>query len=146
MSIEQQIKESVQTLEIIGGSLYDKQSARGFLEDNALKIGRMLIDAQSIISKQAEEIANLEQKLDTAKYKDCGHTKDPGMYCRTCHVKELQKLSSQQAEEIKRLRKQLPQPKRKCVACNGSGRYDSKGSPPCGACDGTGYEEDESPC
>lgn len=26
----------------------------------------------------------------------------------------------------------------KCVACNGSGRYDAKGSPPCGGCDGTG--------
>lgn len=29
---------------------------------------------------------------------------------------------------------------RKCVACNGSGRYDNNGSPPCGACDGTGKE------
>lgn len=26
----------------------------------------------------------------------------------------------------------------KCVACNGSGYYDSHGSPPCFACDGTG--------
>lgn len=25
-----------------------------------------------------------------------------------------------------------------CVACNGSGRYDHNGSPPCGCCDGTG--------
>lgn len=25
----------------------------------------------------------------------------------------------------------------KCVACNGSGRYDSHGSPPCGGCEGT---------
>lgn len=25
-----------------------------------------------------------------------------------------------------------------CVACNGSGRYDHNGSPPCGACGGTG--------
>lgn len=32
--------------------------------------------------------------------------------------------------------------KRKCMACNGSGHYDSHGSPPCGACDGTGWEED----
>lgn len=29
----------------------------------------------------------------------------------------------------------------KCVACNGSGHYDSNGSPPCGACDGTGVEQ-----
>lgn len=29
---------------------------------------------------------------------------------------------------------------RKCMACNGSGVYDSHGSPPCGACDGTGFE------
>lgn len=29
---------------------------------------------------------------------------------------------------------------RSCVACNGSGRYDAKGSPPCGACGGTGKE------
>jgi DnaJ-class molecular chaperone len=27
---------------------------------------------------------------------------------------------------------------RKCVACNGSGRYDHKGSPKCGACHGSG--------
>lgn len=35
------------------------------------------------------------------------------------------------------------QVKRKCMACNGSRYYDSHGSPPCGACDGTGYEEGE---
>jgi hypothetical protein len=29
---------------------------------------------------------------------------------------------------------------RDCIACNGSGYYDSDGSPPCGACDGTGKE------
>lgn len=29
---------------------------------------------------------------------------------------------------------------RPCYACNGSGRYDSSGSPPCGGCDGTGKE------
>jgi DnaJ-class molecular chaperone len=29
---------------------------------------------------------------------------------------------------------------RKCVACNGSGRYDGNGSPKCGGCDGTGKE------
>jgi len=29
---------------------------------------------------------------------------------------------------------------RKCGACNGSGRYDNNGSPPCSACDGTGKE------
>lgn len=26
----------------------------------------------------------------------------------------------------------------KCLACDGSGYYDHNGSPPCGACDGTG--------
>lgn len=30
-----------------------------------------------------------------------------------------------------------PQP---CLACNGSGRYDTTGSPKCGACRGTGKE------
>jgi DnaJ-class molecular chaperone len=29
---------------------------------------------------------------------------------------------------------------RTCVACNGSGRYDSHRSPKCGACNGTGKE------
>lgn len=29
---------------------------------------------------------------------------------------------------------------RKCTACNGSGHYDSDGSPKCGGCDGTGKE------
>ena len=29
-----------------------------------------------------------------------------------------------------------------CVDCNGSGYYDHNGSPPCGACDGTGEEPD----
>ena len=29
---------------------------------------------------------------------------------------------------------------RDCVACAGSGRYDSHGSPKCGACGGTGKE------
>lgn len=29
---------------------------------------------------------------------------------------------------------------RPCTACAGSGYYDSDGSPPCGACDGTGKE------
>lgn len=29
----------------------------------------------------------------------------------------------------------------RCVACNGSGRYDSAGSPPCGACAGSGYSD-----
>lgn len=29
---------------------------------------------------------------------------------------------------------------RPCTACAGSGYYDSHGSPPCGACDGTGKE------
>ena len=29
-----------------------------------------------------------------------------------------------------------------CTACNGSGYYDHNGSPPCGACDGTGKERE----
>jgi DnaJ-class molecular chaperone len=29
--------------------------------------------------------------------------------------------------------------KSKCVACNGSGRYDSFNSPRCGCCGGTGF-------
>lgn len=29
--------------------------------------------------------------------------------------------------------------KHKCYACNGTGVYDTTGSPPCGACDGKGY-------
>lgn len=29
---------------------------------------------------------------------------------------------------------------RACVACSGSGLYDSDGSPPCGGCGGTGKE------
>lgn len=34
------------------------------------------------------------------------------------------------------------QPKVKpCYACNGSGRYDVKGSPKCGSCNGTGKEK-----
>jgi undecaprenyl pyrophosphate synthase len=28
-----------------------------------------------------------------------------------------------------------------CVACGGSGVYDTFGSPPCGACDGAGFEK-----
>ncbi len=28
----------------------------------------------------------------------------------------------------------------RCGACNGSGRYDHNGSPPCGCCEGTGKE------
>ena len=32
-----------------------------------------------------------------------------------------------------------PKPK-PCVACNGSGRYDSAGSPKCSACNGTGKQ------
>jgi hypothetical protein len=31
--------------------------------------------------------------------------------------------------------------KRKCTACNGSGRYDHNGSSSCGACNGTGKEK-----
>ena len=30
--------------------------------------------------------------------------------------------------------------KRLCVACNGSGRYDSNGSPKCSSCGGSGKE------
>ena len=28
----------------------------------------------------------------------------------------------------------------KCIACNGSGKYDVDGSPPCSSCGGTGKE------
>ena len=31
----------------------------------------------------------------------------------------------------------------KCYACNGSGKYDSVGSPPCGACEGSGRESQD---
>jgi len=34
----------------------------------------------------------------------------------------------------------LWKPKKKCIACNGSGRHDHNGSPKCNCCDGTGYE------
>lgn len=34
---------------------------------------------------------------------------------------------------------------RGCVACNGSGIYDHNGSPPCGACDGSGKERYRGP-
>lgn len=30
---------------------------------------------------------------------------------------------------------------RNCFACNGTGHYDHNGSPPCGACEGTGKEK-----
>lgn len=30
---------------------------------------------------------------------------------------------------------------KKCVACNGSGYYDTTNSPTCGACNGTGKEK-----
>lgn len=30
-----------------------------------------------------------------------------------------------------------------CIACNGSGVYDNNGSPPCGACGGTGKVKDK---
>lgn len=32
------------------------------------------------------------------------------------------------------------QQEKKCIACNGSGRYDVSGSPKCTACNGTGKE------
>ncbi len=32
---------------------------------------------------------------------------------------------------------------RKCIACNGSGRYDNTGSPKCGACNGTGLNQED---
>ena len=33
----------------------------------------------------------------------------------------------------------------KCVACNGSGRYDNTGSPACGCCDGSGKTSEPGP-
>ncbi len=35
--------------------------------------------------------------------------------------------------------------RQRCIACNGSGIYDHNGSPPCGACEGTGYERYKGP-
>lgn len=32
---------------------------------------------------------------------------------------------------------------RTCIACNGSGRYDTTGSPKCSSCNGTGIESIE---
>jgi len=34
-------------------------------------------------------------------------------------------------------------PPQKCFACNGSGRYDTWGSPKCEACNGTGLENNK---
>jgi len=31
-----------------------------------------------------------------------------------------------------------------CISCNGTGYYDSDGSPECGICDGTGKADNES--
>lgn len=33
--------------------------------------------------------------------------------------------------------------KKKCIACNGSGRYDNTGSPKCSACNGTGLNQED---
>jgi DnaJ-class molecular chaperone len=37
------------------------------------------------------------------------------------------------------LGRKLAHPQEKCVACNGSGRYDNTGSPKCSSCNGTGF-------
>lgn len=38
----------------------------------------------------------------------------------------------------------VKQPKpEKCIACNGSGRYDHNGSPKCASCNGTGINKNE---
>lgn len=37
--------------------------------------------------------------------------------------------------------KEENQDEKTCVACGGSGVYDTFGSPPCGACNGTGVEK-----
>lgn len=49
-------------------------------------------------------------------------------------------IKSVREELLRRLEPQYI--KVKCVSCNGSGRYDSGGSPPCGACSGRGYSFD----
>lgn len=58
-------------------------------------------------------------------------------------VKEKSKMNYQERKEQRKQHyekhikgwKQRP-----CSACSGSGRYDSHGSPKCGACEGTGKE------
>ena len=44
------------------------------------------------------------------------------------------------AERAKRYNNKKGLNQRTCSACNGSGKYDIKGSPPCDACNGTGKE------
>lgn len=57
------------------------------------------------------------------------HEHKPGSF----HARKAER-SAYYHEHIKGWRTQA------CVACNGSGVYDHNGSPPCGACDGTGKE------
>lgn len=85
-----------------------------------------------------------EIKEVLAWYADPEHY-DSEMHCRHCSGQRwsadyslVDRDSGAMAREL--LKVLDPQPK-KCMACNGSGRYDSTGSPPCGACNGTGFEE-----
>ena len=50
-----------------------------------------------------------------------------------------QERKNQRREQYLRQQLSVTRP---CVACSGSGRYDSNGSPACGACDGTGLEQE----
>ena len=50
------------------------------------------------------------------------------------HNKKMKKAIAQAKEQTNRYKRL------KCVACNGSGRYDTTGSPKCGSCNGTGME------
>lgn len=50
------------------------------------------------------------------------------------------KLNKKQRQAMLLGKQMSPANKQKvCVACNGSGRYDTKGSPKCQCCNGTGY-------
>lgn len=50
---------------------------------------------------------------------------------RACQMNSLLKSAELLAEK---------KPPKVCTACNGSGYYDAKGSPKCGACEGSGLE------
>ena len=52
----------------------------------------------------------------------------------------METYEERKAKRTERYNKDKGLKQRPCSACNGSGRYDSKGSPNCGACGGTGKE------
>jgi len=53
-------------------------------------------------------------------------------------MSNFQERKNQRKEHFEKYIKGWKQ--RECAACAGSGHYDHNGSPPCGACDGTGKE------